>query len=65
MAVLTEGYVRIILSVIVLIVLLVILFRFRATKNPAKDSLDILKERYEKGEITKKEYEDARKRRGK
>lgn len=60
----TEGYVRIILSIIVLIVLIVIIARFRANRNPAKDSLDILKERYEKGEVSKEDYEDARKKRG-
>jgi len=61
---LSAWTIRIILSIIVLIVLVVILTRFRANKNPAKDSLDILKERYEKGEITKEDYEDAKKRRG-
>lgn len=64
MSILTEGYIRVILSIIVLIILLYILVRFRRGKNPAKDSLDILKERYEKGEITKEEYEEAVKRRG-
>jgi len=61
---LSAWTIRIILSIIVLIVLVVILTRFRANKNPAKDSLDILKERYEKGEITKEDYEEAKKRRG-
>lgn len=59
----TEPYVRITLTIIVLIVIFIILSRNRKTKP--KDSLHILKERYENGELTKEEYEDALKRRGK
>lgn len=65
LSILTEGYIRIILAIVVLIVLLIILTRFRRSKNPAKDSLEILKERYENGEISKGEYEEAKQRRGK
>lgn len=57
----TEGYVRFIISILVAIVLLWILIRFRASKNPRKSSLDVLKERRDRGEITAKQYEEARK----
>lgn len=60
-SVLTEGSIRIGVTIIVLIVILWILLRFRTKKNPAKTSLDLLKERMEKGEITKEEYKAARK----
>ncbi|MFD2760014.1 SHOCT domain-containing protein [Lentibacillus juripiscarius] len=61
-----EGYIRIILAVIVLVVMLVILFRFRGGKNTRrKGSLEIMRKRYEKGEITKEEYENAKERQGK
>lgn len=61
MTVLTEGSIRIGLTVVVLIVMLVILLKFRAKKNPSGSSLERLQERLEKGEITKEEYEAARK----
>jgi len=57
---LTEGSIRIGITIIVLIVILWILLNFRKKKNPAKTSLELLKERMEKGEITKEEYEAAR-----
>ncbi|HLR79760.1 MAG TPA: SHOCT domain-containing protein [Bacillota bacterium] len=56
--------VRTILSLVTIIVIVIILFRFRASKNPHQDSLTHLKKRLERGEITKEEYEEARKRRG-
>ena len=59
-SVLTEGSIRIGITIIVLIVILWILLNFRKKKNPAKTSLELLKERMEKGEITKEEYEAAR-----
>jgi len=57
--------VRLILTLIVLIVLAYILIKFRANKNSREDSLDILKERLKKGEITQEDYEEAKRRRGK
>jgi putative membrane protein len=61
MSVLTEGTARMGLTIIVIIMLAWILLLFRAKKNPAKTSLDLLKGRLEKGEITQEEYEEARK----
>jgi len=61
MSVLTEGTARLGLTIIVVIILGWILLLFRAKRNPAKTSLDLLKERLEKGEITEEEYEAARK----
>jgi len=57
----TEGIVRIGISIVVLLVILIILLKFREKSNPAKSSLELLKDRLEKGEITKEEYEAARK----
>ncbi|MFC2947513.1 SHOCT domain-containing protein [Virgibacillus sediminis] len=64
---LTEGFLRIILMVIVLTAIIVILVRFRATKSDeeSRDSLNVLKEKLDKGEISREEYEDAKRRRGK
>ncbi|AVQ97888.1 hypothetical protein OBCHQ24_02070 [Oceanobacillus iheyensis] len=59
----TEPYVRITLTIIVLVVIFIILSRNKRQK--ATDSLSILQDRYEKGELTKEEYEEALKRRGK
>lgn len=59
----TEPYVRITLTIIVLVVIFIILSRNKRQK--ATDSLSILQERYEKGELTKEEYDEALKRRGK
>ncbi|EQB38933.1 hypothetical protein GCM10007111_31480 [Virgibacillus kapii] len=53
------------LSLALVIIILGILFRFRAKKNPKKDSLELLKERFERGEISKEVYDRARKQRGK
>lgn len=62
-----EFMFRIALTVIVLLVLVIILVRSLKgkTHKNARDSLDIMKERYEKGEITKEAYEEAKRRRGK
>ncbi|WP_042220516.1 SHOCT domain-containing protein [Oceanobacillus manasiensis] len=59
----TEPYVRITLTIIVLVVIFVILSRNK--KRKATDSLDMMKRRYEDGELTKQEYEEALRRRGK
>lgn len=56
-----EGYIRVVISIIVAIVLLWILIRFRASKKSSRSSLDILKERRDRGEITDEQYEQARK----
>lgn len=57
--------IRLVLSAIIVIVLLWIIFRFRKGKHASGSSLEILKERLEKGEISQKEYDQARKRQGK
>ena len=57
--------IRLILSILVLLVLLWIIINFRANKNPQPSSAEILKERMKKGEITKKEYEEALLKQGK
>lgn len=62
MSIFLNGYVRLILSIVVAIVLLWILLRFREKKNPQKSSLDFLKERMENGDITEAEYEEAKRR---
>ena len=63
----TEFIIRIVLSAVVLLVLVIILIRSRKgkTQASARDSLDVMKERLEKGEITQEDYDDAKKRRGK
>lgn len=59
--------IRIILSFILLVVIIVILTRFRAgnSRTEARDSLAIMKERLDRGEITEEEYEEAKRKRGK
>jgi len=59
--------VRIVFSVILLVVIIIILSKFRATKSKtnARDSLTVMKERLERGEITEEDYENAKKRQGK
>ncbi|HLR61005.1 MAG TPA: SHOCT domain-containing protein [Lentibacillus sp.] len=61
-----EGYIRLGLTVIILVMIVIILYRFNAGKSDRRQSsLEIMKERYEKGEITEEEYEKARKKQGK
>ncbi|MCM3740523.1 SHOCT domain-containing protein [Oceanobacillus luteolus] len=63
----TEMIIRLILAAILFVVIVIILVRFRRGKSntDARDSLEIMKERYEKGEITKEDYEEQKRRRGK
>lgn len=57
--------IRLILTIIVIIVLAYILFKFRVNRNSTRGSLNILKERLEKGEITEEDYRRAKKQQGK
>ena len=60
MSMVLKGYIRFGLTVIVAILLLWIILRYREKKNPQKSSLNILKVRLEKGEITEAEYQAAK-----
>lgn len=57
--------IRFIITIIVVLLLIYILIRFRANRTSTKSSLDIMKERLEKGEITEKDYQRAKRRQGK
>lgn len=57
--------IRFIITIIVIIVLTFILIRFRANRNSTKSSLDIMKARMERGEITEEDYKRAKERQGK
>lgn len=65
MYILSAFSTRLVISIIIAIVLLWIIFRFRAGKNGEGSSLEIMKERLEKGEITQEEFERAKKKQGK
>ena len=56
--------IRFIITIIVIIVLTFILIRFRANRNSTKSSLDIMKARMERGEITEEDYKRAKERQG-
>ena len=56
---------RFILMIIVIIVLSYILFKYRATNRSRRDSLDIMKERLDRGEIAQEDYDEAQRRQGK
>lgn len=57
-----EGTIRLIITIIVVIVLLVILIRFRSRDDSNKSSsLEVLKERRDRGEMTNEQYEEAKK----
>ncbi|WP_326182447.1 SHOCT domain-containing protein [Virgibacillus halodenitrificans] len=56
---------RLILGILLLLIILYIVKRFKGDKQRRPDSLEIIKEKLAKGEITQEEYEEARKRRGK
>ena len=59
--------IRMVLSAIILIVIIVILIKFRAgkTRTNPRDSLSIMKDKLDRGEITEKDYNEAKRRRGK
>lgn len=61
MSIITEGLARFGLSIAIAIIILWMLLLFRAKRNPSKGSLDMLKDRADRGEITQEEYEAARK----
>lgn len=49
------------LAMIAIIILFWLILLSRAKRNPPKGSLDLLKEKLDKGELTQEEYEAARK----
>ncbi len=57
--------IRLVITIIVIIVLAFILIRFRANRNSTSSSLDIMKARMERGEITEEDYKRAKERQGK
>ncbi|AIF42274.1 SHOCT domain-containing protein [Virgibacillus sp. SK37] len=60
-----EPYIRLLLGIVLLLIILFIVNQFKGNKQRKPDSLEIMKEKLAKGEITQEEYEEARKRRGK
>ncbi|WP_245183649.1 SHOCT domain-containing protein [Lentibacillus salicampi] len=61
-----ESYIRLGLAIVIFMMIVIILYRFNAGKSDRRQSsLEIMKERYEKGEITEEEYEKARRKQGK
>ena len=62
-----ELIVRFVLTIIIFIIIIVILSKFRAEKSQPEtdDSLEIMKKRLESGEITQEELKEAKRRRGK
>jgi len=56
---------RLFLTIIVIVLLLYILIRFRAHRKTTSTSLEIMKERFERGEISEEAYERAKKQQGK
>ena len=62
-----ELIVRFVLTIIIFIIIIVILSKFRAEKSQPEtdDSLEIMKKRLERGEITQEDLKEAKRRRGK
>ncbi|MCM3398964.1 hypothetical protein [Oceanobacillus profundus] len=62
-----ELIVRFVLTIIIFIIIIVILSKFRAEKSQPEtdDSLEIMKKRLESGEITQEDLKEAKRRRGK
>lgn len=65
MLMLSDANINVGWSIILAIIVLFIVIRFRKGENPSKSSLDVLKERYERGEVTEEEYNEAKKKQGK
>jgi len=66
MEIISMNYlIRLILTIIIIIVLVYILLKFGVNRKSTKGSLDIMKERLEKGEITEEDYNRAKERQGK
>ncbi|MEI3613209.1 SHOCT domain-containing protein [Pseudogracilibacillus sp. SO30301A] len=57
--------IRLIITIIVMIALAYILIRFRTNRNSTRSSLDMMKLRMERGEITEEDYKRAKERQGK
>jgi putative membrane protein len=55
------GWVYALLGVIALVVILYLVLRDQRAQEKGDRALEILKERYAKGEITKEEFEEMRK----
>ncbi|GAA0420174.1 hypothetical protein GCM10008934_08600 [Virgibacillus salarius] len=60
-----DPTIRFWLSIGLVLIIIVIIIRFRAKNNLKSDSLELLERRYQRGEISQEVYERARKRRGK
>lgn len=62
-----ELIVRFVLTIIIFIIIIVILSKFRTEKSQPEtdDSLEIMKKRLESGEITQEDLKEAKRRRGK
>jgi putative membrane protein len=62
-----EILIRLIVSIVVVVALVVILIKYRDDHDMTvyPDSLEVMRQRYERGEISKEDYEEQKRRRGK
>lgn len=62
-----EAVVRAIIGVAAVVAIVIVIIRHPEDRDMTvyRDSLDVLKEKYERGEITKEAYEEQKRRRGK
>lgn len=60
-----NSSVRLFLTIVVVVILIYTFIKFRAYQNNGGSSIDLMKQRFEKGEITKEAYEEAKRRQGK
>lgn len=60
-----SSSVRLFLTIVVIVILIYTLIKFRAYQNNSSSSLDMMKQRFERGEISKEAYERAKKQQGK